>query len=188
MVATLCNELKDIFDEPFFDKKHGLVFAAQGKTSEGIPITFPIEFGEKNCAISNAVIPDKNYRALSYFESYSPTIAVRVGEGMNYISYLSLVVWMNTEKINVEDKLISDKILAYLERKISAIKNKSIPSGRIGKATVLKMYSRSHDIFSKYRYPDKSFYLAAPYDAIKIDFEVHYSINCGEIVINPKNC
>lgn len=188
MVATLCNELKDIFDEPFFDKKYGLVFAAQGKTAEGVPITFPIEFGEKNCTLSNAVVPDKKYRALSYFESFSPTVPIRVGEGMNYISYLSLVIWMNTELINKDDKLISDKILSYLEHKISNIRGRSIPSGRIGKAMVLKMYSRSHEIFSKYRYPDKSFYLAAPYDAIKIDFEVHYSINCGEIVINPKDC
>lgn len=188
MISILCNALKEIIDAPYLDKKYGLVFSAKGSGSDGNPITFPIEDGEKTCSFSRAAVPDAKYRALSYFESNGPTVSSRMGEGKLYISYLSLVVWMNTEKININDPFIGDKITGDLEKKISSMKNVSFDGGSVMKAMVSKLHSRSHDIFSKYSYPDKSKYLAAPYNAIKLDFEIHYSLTCGDVVMNPKSC
>lgn len=188
MVSILCNALKEIIDAPYLDKRYGLVFAAKGKGSGGNAIVFPIENGEKTCEFSRAAVPDAKYRALSYFESNVPTTSIKVGEGKLYISYLSFVVWMNTDKINFEDEFIADKIMSDLEKKISSIKNLSFDGGSISKAMVSKLHSRSHDIFAKYSYPDKSKYLANPYNAIKLDFEIHYSLTCGDVIINPKSC
>lgn len=187
MTALVCNAINEELVKDYLDSsmKHGLVFAATTEKN-GKKITFPLDYGSQENNFEKAVLPDPKKMTVSYFESNAATRTN--GDNGTYTGFLSLVVWMNTALIDQSNSCVSDIIAADLERALKSIRAKTFDGGKIINIRTNYIHGRNQNIFSRYTYEELSKFLQAPYDAIKIDFEVNFSYSCADITINPKSC
>lgn len=188
MIALVCKEINALLDKEYLDQKHGLVFPATldigGKNS-----VIPLDFGAKEISIDRGVIPDAKYRSLSYFEANAPTRNAHINS--MYTGFVSFVLWMNTDKINPDNDHLAEIITRDLETSFKNMRGKTFTGDNQGKIHAVRvnyLHNRNSDILARYTFEKKSLVVAPPYDIIKIDMEVDFSIDCEAVTMNPKVC
>lgn len=164
------------------------------KSTIYIPISCDLEASQRDC-ISNKehhVVPDSKLKALIYFEDggCSPTGAT--SRGLSFTSTLTLVCWMNLQKLGQTSCAASAFAQAQIIETLNAFQANVSPINTI-KVTEMSISPKSAQIFSKYTYDEKSIqYLMYPYDyfalTLKINFEVPRGCINNSWVENPITC
>jgi len=175
----------------FIDKIAGLVapltFEIKGKDNELVQKTFPIA-----CCVSaddckegayNDLMPNSQYKTVIYFEDGGLSFEKSESNWKYYKSTLTLVCWINIEKITDSGLCKSEVPCTYAARIIAEI-IRTLPDFPENHSPFDFVYSeitnqlvRSPSIFSSYTYDEKhSQYLMAPYDYFALTIETNFAV------------
>lgn len=190
--------LRDLCSAPYLDRTCGLVQTFD-RVIEGdngisvvkrIPVTTSASFQECNTSLTQFdMIPNSKYKGMLYFEDGGITGQTPVRNGIEYISRIRLVCWLNTKLIKGEqDPLLAGMIMADIIRKLGGNPFNSAPFTRIT-VQVANIPVQDKAIFKNYDYSEQQTqYLMAPFAYFALDLNVSFAVpnSClSNITVNP---
>lgn len=180
---------------PFVDSISGLAQRVVTKepTGEGTTTTkaMPVSYDNspaQGCSISKekALIPDSSRRGLLYFEDRGAAIGDGVGGGIGFTSGLTLVCWMNRERL-VDDSYT--ELSAYCVAKILHKLNthKYATEGMFQRFMVRpgRVLPQDAGVFARYTYDETvTQYLRPPFEFFALELSVDYVLhpNCIDTI------
>jgi hypothetical protein len=194
MNERIANIIKTQIDGlNFVDKIAGLVRAVKvdviNENNIRVTKTFPVacDVTADECVKGRYqdLIPDSKYKSIVYFEDGGTTMTGKDRDWILFRSNLTLVAWLNLQKIGCNCTYSTAAILSIIA---------SLPEFPINETNGLQQISinvinevpKSFAIFSKYTYDEKiSQFLLSPYDyfALNITADYRINVNCIEQLI-----
>jgi len=146
-----------------------------------IPISCDLEASQRDC-ISNKqhhVVPDSSLKALIYFEDGGCAPTGKSVRGLSFTSSITLVCWMNLQKLGKTDCSASAFGEAQLIEALYNFQETVSPINTI-KVTQVSIAPKSPGIFSRYTYDQTALqYLIYPYDYFALDLKISFEVPFG---------
>lgn len=155
---------------------------------DGKKYSFPFEYGTESCDRVNAIVPDAAQQMISWWESTGNISVVETESFCIYSVPVSLMVWMNQQKLHSTDLMIGEKIMRDMIKKIEAVKGVSHMGTNVIRVRLLSAKSKDKSIFSKYSYTETKNWQVYPYDYFRLDFRVEFTMDCPDINLSPAEC
>lgn len=182
----------------YIDRLAGLVREVTESKSVGegrtVEKTYPVACGLDNnysdeTTLKN-LVPDAKFKSILYFEDNGIVFSSKDAHGINFISTLQLVGWINLKKFKQGTCSLSGLIAADIIGKLTAGPFNSDP---LTKVTVSKINEVAKDksIFMKYSYNANTSYLIYPYDYFALSIETKFTVrqNCLDgIELEENDC
>ena len=178
-----------IADAPYLERLSGLVqvfektIAVDGEAGrtikKKIPVTSFATFQE--CESNNqaqvAMVPNSKYKGILYFEDGGINTPTPSRGGMQYISRLRLVCWLNTKLITGQtDMSLTTRVIADILGRFAGNPFNVSPFTKIA-VKVANIPAQDKSIFSPYDYSEaETQYLMAPFEYFALDLNISYTI------------
>lgn len=183
VARILADSLVPLYNAQLITVLTGLVKTVSQERNQGT-IRFPVPYDTNSGSVqieNSALVPDKNQRAIVYFEGSDTSITEFARNKSRASSSVKLICWYNSlmfaqpENISLHEVLIGNVLKHIAEARPeqdSIIKTFDID--------VTRVYDSSPALFSKYSYrEERGQYLQTPYFSFAIDITVDYQLNHG---------
>lgn len=200
MNTIIASQIKDaiVANVTWADRVVGMVRTARrySGADNSIEQRFPVscDVSERDCLQANAkqhhVVPDSKLKALIYFEDHGAIPSgIQSSRGINYISSITLICWMNLNKLGQTSCSASAFAQAQLIEIIKKVRIARIDPINSIVVSEISIQEKSAAIFSRYTYNESDLqYLLYPYDYFALDIKVNFEIpfGCGNSWVNPE--
>lgn len=178
----------------YIDRYSGVVQVLTDKDDKKLPGGFILSAAE--CGLPHqpaAIIPDSKYKGVLFFEDKGLTPTKHLSSSFGYRSEMRIVVWLNNDRIGMEQDVhsLSTYAISDLTQRLS----KFLPGNGIFmmvRPAVTGVAIQDGGIFQKYDFDDKtSGYLQGNFQYFAIDISTTFYIpkRCTfPFTANPQNC